>query len=111
LGYSAKSGDKQWSWNISNGDLRSGQRRGRETLAEQSLDYQVFPRLCAFAETGLASGAGKDFHDFRQRLKEFETRLDELGVEYSRPRQAEPSFYKRIFGIFSIAQPQNKTAA
>jgi hexosaminidase len=75
------------------------------------LDYQVFPRLCAFAETGWTPKAGKDFGGFRQRLGKFETRLDALGVAYARPRQAEPPFYKRLFGVFTIPQPQNKTAA
>jgi hexosaminidase len=77
----------------------------------ERLDYQVFPRLCAFAETGWSPRDGKDLPDFLTRLRGFETRLDELGVAYARPSQSQPPLYKRMLGIFSITQAQRRTAA
>ncbi|MER8047347.1 beta-N-acetylhexosaminidase [Streptomyces sp. NPDC094032] len=49
----------------------------------RTVDYYVFPRLCAIAEA-LWSGAERDFADFRRRLAEHLPRLDALGVEYRR---------------------------
>jgi hexosaminidase len=46
------------------------------------VDYQVFPRLCAFAETVWGR---RDFADFSARLGAHLARLDALGVNY-RPR-------------------------
>ena len=43
------------------------------------VDYQVFPRLCAFAE---AVWGRRDFADFSARLGEHLARLDALGVNY-----------------------------
>jgi len=74
------------------------------------LDYQVFPRLCAFAETGWTPKANKDLIDFQRRLTGFESRLDELGVAYARPWQTEPPGLKRLFGNFTIAQSQTRIA-
>ena len=74
------------------------------------LDYQVFPRLCAFAETGWSPGVRKDFRDFVNRLGAFEERLDILGVDYARPWQVEPAWYRRLFGIFNLARAQKRIA-
>jgi hexosaminidase len=73
------------------------------------LDYQTFPRLTAFAETGWTLKEKKDFGDFQQRLAIFLHRLDELGVRYARDGDIEPAWYKQLFGIFTIPQPQTKT--
>jgi hexosaminidase len=58
------------------------------------VDYQVFPRLCAFAET-VWSGPERDFADFCARLEPHLARLDALGVGYRplvgpRPWHARP---------------------
>jgi hexosaminidase len=74
------------------------------------LDYQTYPRLTAFAETGWTPRERKDWADFRRRLAVFLRRLDELGVAYARGRDAQPSWFKRLFGLFTIAQPQTKIA-
>jgi hexosaminidase len=47
----------------------------------RAVDYMVFPRLCAFAETVWCS-AERDYPDFRIRLAEHLPRLAALGVEY-----------------------------
>ncbi|RJO70954.1 beta-N-acetylhexosaminidase [Nocardia panacis] len=46
------------------------------------VEYQVFPRLCAVAETAWSTGP-RDFTEFLPRLREHHLpRLDALGVEY-----------------------------
>ncbi|WP_406427487.1 beta-N-acetylhexosaminidase [Streptomyces sp. NBC_01589] len=52
------------------------------------VDYQVFPRLAAFAEvawSALPAPADRDFADFERRMTVHYARLDALGVEYRPP--------------------------
>ncbi|MET4642691.1 hexosaminidase [Streptomyces atratus] len=52
------------------------------------VDYQVFPRLAAFAEvawSALPAPADRDFVDFERRMTAHYARLDALGVEYRPP--------------------------
>ncbi|MGW6897005.1 beta-N-acetylhexosaminidase [Streptomyces sp. NPDC054919] len=52
------------------------------------IDYQVFPRLVAFAEvawSALPAPADRDFADFERRMTAHYARLDALGVEYRPP--------------------------
>ena len=49
----------------------------------RTLDYYVFPRLCAIAEALWSTGK-RDFAEFRPRLDEHLRRLDALDVEYRR---------------------------
>jgi hexosaminidase len=72
------------------------------------LDYQVYPRLTAMAETGWTMRNRKDFNDFRKRLGVFLKRLDILGVRYASLKEAEPPKIRQALGIFSIARPQTK---
>jgi hypothetical protein len=37
-------------------------------------------------------------------------RLDRLGVAYAPLEDVEPSWLKKLFGVFTILQPQRKTA-
>lgn len=49
------------------------------------VDYQVFPRLAAFAEvawSALPASADRDFADFERRMATHYARLDALGVDY-----------------------------
>jgi hexosaminidase len=60
----------------------------------QRVDYQVFPRLCAFAEA-VWGPAARDFAEFDARLPAHLARLDALGVNYRpitgpRPWDARP---------------------
>ncbi|NUM47978.1 MAG: beta-N-acetylhexosaminidase [Anaerolineales bacterium] len=75
------------------------------------LDYQTFPRLLAFAETGWTLQARKNYPDFQQRLAAFAPRLDELGIQYARGNDLKPNWLKQSLGIFTIIQPQTKTAS
>ncbi len=74
------------------------------------LEYQAYPRLTAFAETGWTPRAAKNLRDFRRRLPAFLQRLDKLGVEYAPLRDVEPSWFRQFFGALTILQPQTKTA-
>ncbi|MGV9772187.1 beta-N-acetylhexosaminidase [Streptosporangium sp. NPDC003464] len=47
----------------------------------RAVDYKVFPRLCAFAET-VWSAERAPYPDFARRLETHTARLDALGVEY-----------------------------
>ncbi|WP_413753502.1 beta-N-acetylhexosaminidase [Streptomyces sp. R-74717] len=52
------------------------------------VDYQVFPRLAAFAEVAwspLPASAERDFADFERRMTTHYARLDALGVDYRPP--------------------------
>ncbi|MCX5312823.1 beta-N-acetylhexosaminidase [Streptomyces sp. NBC_00154] len=52
------------------------------------VDYQVFPRLVAFAEvawSALPAPADRDFADFERRMTAHYARLTALGVEYRPP--------------------------
>jgi hexosaminidase len=73
------------------------------------LDYQVYPRLTAMAETGWTLKERKDFGSFQHRLPKFLARLDHLGVQYAPQSEIEPSKIKQLFGVFTILQPQNRT--
>ncbi|MFV0126397.1 beta-N-acetylhexosaminidase [Streptomyces sp. HMX112] len=53
--------------------------------APRTIDYYVFPRLCAIAEA-LWTSAPRDFDDFQGRLAFHLPRLEAVGVEY---RQAD----------------------
>ncbi|MEU8917199.1 beta-N-acetylhexosaminidase [Streptomyces nigrescens] len=56
--------------------------------SQQRLDYQVFPRLAAFAEVAwsrLPAPADRDYQDFTRRMAAHYTRLDALGVGYRPP--------------------------
>ncbi|MFF4187778.1 beta-N-acetylhexosaminidase [Streptomyces sp. NPDC001691] len=60
-----------------------------EVMENQSrVDYQVFPRLAAFAEVAwstLPAPAERDFADFERRMTAHYRRLDALGVDYRPP--------------------------
>jgi hexosaminidase len=78
--------------------------------SRRRLDYQTYPRLTAFAETGWTPRAAKNLKDFRRRLPVFLQRLDKLGVEYAPLRQVEPSKFRQFWGVLTILQPQTRTA-
>ncbi|UYQ62381.1 beta-N-acetylhexosaminidase [Streptomyces peucetius] len=60
-----------------------------EVMQDSSrVDYQVFPRLAAFAEvawSALPAPADRDFADFERRMAAHYARLDALGVHYRPP--------------------------
>ncbi len=66
------------------------------------LDYQTYPRLSAYAETGWSRREDKDVADFYRRLGHFVRRLDELGVQYAPLSEADPPRFRQMFGIFTL---------
>jgi hexosaminidase len=60
-----------------------------EVMENQArVDYQVFPRLAAFAEvawSALPAPADRDFAAFERRMTAHYRRLDALGVDYRPP--------------------------
>jgi hexosaminidase len=65
-----------------------------EVMEDQGrVDYQVFPRLAAFAEvawSALPAPAERDFADFERRMTSHYRRLDALGVAYRPPTGPRP---------------------
>ena len=74
------------------------------------LDYQVYPRLSALAETGWTPKERKDLPDFRRRLGKFLLRLDKFGIRYAPLKDVEPPWFRRLLALFTIAIPQRKTS-
>ncbi|MBD3350865.1 MAG: family 20 glycosylhydrolase, partial [Candidatus Lokiarchaeota archaeon] len=62
----------------------------------QSLDFHVFPRLCAYAETAWTPAEEKDYDDFIKRLKCILERLDILKVYYAPLFEAQNSIKARF---------------
>ncbi|MFB7517990.1 beta-N-acetylhexosaminidase [Streptomyces sp. NPDC056144] len=57
------------------------------------VDYQVFPRLAAFAEvawSALPAPRARDYADFERRMRTHYARLDALGVDYRPPSGPRP---------------------
>lgn len=48
-----------------------------------TLEFQVFPRLLAIAETSWSPKSKKNYTDFKNRLKRFEKILDQLNISYA----------------------------
>ncbi|MDR3293978.1 MAG: beta-N-acetylhexosaminidase [Clostridiales bacterium] len=55
----------------------------------KKLEFQIFPRLTAAAETGWVND-GRVYKEFKTRLAGFEEILDSLHVNYAEPKIAEP---------------------
>ncbi len=83
---------------------------GECVRSRRRLDYQTYPRLTAFAETGWTPAEAKNLDDFRRRLAVFLRRLDRLGVHYAPLSEVEPSPLRQFFGALTIFQPQTRTA-
>ncbi len=66
------------------------------------LEWQTFPRLIAFAETGWTPKNNKSFNLFLSRLTSFLKRMDIIGVNYAHPYEVKPHFLKRLFGVFTL---------
>jgi hexosaminidase len=74
------------------------------------LDYQTYPRLLAYAETGWTPSERKALPDFRARLAGLLPRLGALGVGYAPLDESEPPWYRQFFGVLTLVQTQSRTA-
>lgn len=68
------------------------------------LDWQVFPRLLAVAETAWLDPMKKDLTSFQQRLPAFLKQLDDKNVGYALFSDINPPVSKRMFGALSLVQ-------
>lgn len=69
------------------------------------LDWQLFPRLLAVAETAWLQPEKKNLNSFHQRLKEFNRLLDAKSVGYAKINQANPPAWTRILAPLTLIQP------
>ncbi len=74
------------------------------------LDYQVCPRLAAYAETGWTPKSQKNLVDFRARLTGMLPRFGQLGVKHAPLSEVEPNRLAQLFGVFTILQPPTRVA-
>jgi hexosaminidase len=65
----------------------------------ERLEWQVFPRLFAIAETGWSQRKRKDYKDFVKRLHHLSKRLDILGVNHAPLEEVNPSKLQRIWNL------------
>ena len=63
-----------------------GQLWSEYVPTEKLADYQIFPRTCALAEDVWTPATDKSYAEFQSRLAEHFKRLDEVGVNYRRPK-------------------------
>lgn len=68
------------------------------------LDWQIFPRLLAVAETAWLDPRKKDLTSFHQRLPAILKQLDAKNVGYALFEDANPPLYKRLLGSLSLVQ-------
>ena len=54
------------------------------TPTVERLDYQMYPRLSAYAETGWTAKSRKDFKNFKKRMEAQEERWDLIGIQYAK---------------------------
>ena len=53
-----------------------------EHAAQNRIDWQVFPRLCALCEVGWTPKRQRNYEDFARRMRTHYRRLDQMGVHY-----------------------------
>ncbi len=70
------------------------------------LDWQVFPRLFAVAETAWLMPDKKDYDAFKYRLINILPQLDRAGILYTPPDSWDPPHWKRLWGWPSLVQAQ-----
>jgi hexosaminidase len=71
------------------------------------LEWQTFPRLIAFSETGWTHGDKKNYSSFKKRLNILLKRFDIIGINYANKKEVKPKFLRRKMRLFSLAQAQN----
>jgi hexosaminidase len=68
------------------------------------LDWQIFPRLFAVAETAWLELEKKDLASFHQRLPNILKQLDDKNIGYAQILNANPPISKRLLGPISLLQ-------
>jgi hexosaminidase len=70
------------------------------------LETQTFPRVIALAEVAWTSKKKKNYKVFRKRLAHFIDRLETIDIKSAQMKEVDPSFFKRLFGIFTLLKEQ-----
>lgn len=68
------------------------------------LEWQVFPRLLAVAETAWLDAEKKNLTGFHERITGFLAQMDRENIGYAKLGDANPLFHKRVFGGLSLVQ-------
>ncbi|HEY9593306.1 MAG TPA: family 20 glycosylhydrolase, partial [Spirochaetia bacterium] len=74
------------------------------------LWFQVFPRLCAYAETGWSAAARKDWRSFQRRLPALLGHVRAMGGSHASLAAAGSGPLRRLFGMVSLFQEQKGRA-
>ena len=74
------------------------------------LEWQTFPRLLAYAETGWTPREQKKFKSFSVRLDNLLIRLNLLGVSYAKKDEYQPNFLRRLFGFLTIFREPKRSS-
>ena len=73
------------------------------------LEYQVFPRLVAFAERAWIDPSQASYDDFERRMSHFKLYLDAMGIRYAPDSAVNPSRIKQLLGVLTLLQAQRDT--
>ncbi|HSM25198.1 MAG TPA: family 20 glycosylhydrolase, partial [Anaerolineaceae bacterium] len=68
------------------------------------LDWQIFPRLLAVAESAWSLPETKDLASFHKRLPAILKQLDDKNIGYAKLSDTNPPIHKRMFGALSLVQ-------
>jgi len=68
------------------------------------LDWQVFPRLLAVAESAWTNPGLKDYRQFLIRLQPHLEKMEQAGIGYAGLEAADPGRFKRLGGLLSLFQ-------
>jgi hexosaminidase len=72
--------------------------------SRQRLDWQIFPRLFAVAETAWLEPDKKDLNSFHQRLTSLLNQLNADHIGYALLIDANPSWFKQLSGPVTLLQ-------
>ena len=68
------------------------------------LDWQVYPRLLAVAETAWLAPEKKNLSSFQQRLPALLAQLDDKNIGYAKLSDANPPLHNRMLGALTLVQ-------
>lgn len=72
------------------------------------LDWQIFPRLLAVAESAWSGSKKENYPHFKQRLKGFLPEMDHAGIQYAPLSETNPNFLQRLKGPISLLQENTR---
>lgn len=70
---------------------------------EDIVEYRVYPRIFAVAETGWTPDGKKDLNDFSRRLNNMAVRMDYHGINYHIPLPEQPDFCRNHVAFTDVA--------